>query len=376
MFEKRKEIAAIIVVLVVAITYLFFNDKPAESKSESVRHLILPNKASVTNDVLINEEPLKKRKGKETESIEPLTVEKGMQHEMQRVADIYEKRSQYAPYSLYLSPAQTDLIHPNQTHESPRTYDVDGQEVSILIEPANYRFTVEEIIDVNVQIRSSEEGLDSISKLEINLMETGSRKQWPMKIAGDSKQGRERVLKTTFDLGGELADFSGTDYSIVVKASFNNESPVIQSAPIKIVTSIAEVKSIGVNRIENNDLIIPVNIDADDSGYYQLSASLFDQRTNSAISFLIAKDRLSSGSNTLNIKVQGLVLIDKGFSGPFRLQGITLVKKSERPGMAEEYGTSEESYVIEAIDLNNFEAIPYEDPLTEQRLEFLRSIGQ
>jgi hypothetical protein len=44
--------------------------------------------------------------------------------------------------------------------------------------------------------------------------------------------------------------------------------------------------------------------------------------------------------------------------------------------MAEEYGISAESYEVDAIDLNDLESIPYEDPMTEQRLEFMRNIGQ
>jgi hypothetical protein len=318
--------------------------------------------------------------------LEPLTVEKGMHHEMQRVADIYEQRSKYAPYSLYLSPEQTDLINPNQSHESPRGYDVDGNNISILIKPGSYRFSSAEIVDVDIEIKSSVEGLKSVTKLMVDLMATSSKEKWSMKLTNDIQQSGTRSIKAELDLGSDLTsfsegsssegDFSEEGYSIVVQASFNGESPVIQSAPIKIVDSIAKVVGVGTNRVESNDLIIPIKIEADKSGYFQLSASLFDKKTNSAISFLIAKERLSSGSNTLEAKVQGLVLRDKGFSGPFRLQGITLVKKSERPGMKEEYGIAGESYSVDAIDLNDFESIPYEDPMTEQRLEFMRSIGQ
>lgn len=309
-------------------------------------------------------------------SLEPQTVEKGMQHEMQRVADIYEQRSKYAPYSLYLSAEQTDLINPNQSHESPRAYDIDGQSVSILINPLKYRFSTGQKIEVDIQIKSSAEGLKTISKLELDVMATNSKEQWPMKSVSDVQQEGVRTIKAEFDSSSEVARFTEEDYSVVVKASFNGESPVIQSAPIKIVNSIASIIGLGSSRIENNDLIIPINIEADKSGYYQVSASLFDVKSNAAISFLIAKERLSSGSNTLEAKVQGLVLRDKGLSGPFRLQGITLVKKSERPGMVEEYGISEESYSVDAVDLTDFESIPYEDPMTEQRLEFMRNIGQ
>lgn len=334
---------------------------------------------AATNSSIDNSEVAKvinKAKQEPYKPLESLSVEQGMQHEMQRVADIYEQRSKYAPYSLYLSPHQTDLINPNQSHESPRAYDVDGQSVSILIKPENYRFSIGQEINVDIQIKSSAEGLKAISKILVEVMATSNKETWPMTLVSDITQQGVRVLKAEFDLSRELAEFTEVDYSVVVKASFNNESPVIQSAPIKIVESIAEVTGIGSQRIEDNNLIIPIEIETEKSGYYQLSGSLFDARSNSAISFIIAKQRLSRGSNTLDAKVQGLVLRDKGFSGPFRLQGITLVKKSERPGMAEEFGLSADSYSVEAIDLNDFQSIPYEDPMTEQRLEFMRSIGQ
>lgn len=305
-----------------------------------------------------------------------LTVDEGMQHEMKRVADIYEQRSRYAPYSLYLSAEQTDLINPNQSYESPRAYDIDGIALSILIEPKNYRFSVGQKVEADIRIESSPEGLNEIEKIEIRLVGTKTKEQWRLKqIASPDKQGT-RNIQAAIDLNAELADFTEEDYSIRVEVGFNGEPPIKQSAPIKIVHSIAEITGLGSSRIEANDLIIPLNINTDKPGYYQVSASLFDIASNAAVSFLIAKERLSSGANTLEAKVQGLVLRDKGFSGPFRLQGITLVKKSERPGMLEEYGISAESYEVDAIDLNDFESIPYEDPMTEQRLEFMRSIGQ
>lgn len=318
----------------------------------------------------------KRLKSKMPEPLKSVTVDEGMQHEMLRVADIYEQRSKYAPYSLFLSNQQSDLIQPNQSHESPRAYDIDGQNVSILIKPKNYRFSVGQAIEVDVQVTSSKEGLKSMTSLAINLVATVSKEQWPLKTVNSMELEGSRSIQAVFDTSSEIGSLNESDYSVVVSASFNNESPIRQSAPIKIVNSIAEITGLGSNRIENNDLIIPIKIEADKAGYYQVSASLFDLASNSAISFLIAKERLSRGSNSLEAKVQGLVLRDKGFSGPFRLQGITLVKKSERPGMPEEYGISAESYDVDAVELNDFESIPYEDPMTEQRLEFMRSIGQ
>ncbi len=315
-------------------------------------------------------------KPKQAEPFQSVTVDEGMQHEMLRVADIYEQRSKYAPYSLFLSDQQTDLIQPNQSHESPRAYDIDGIALSILIKPKNYRFSVGQKIGTEVVIDSSPEGLNSVTKLQIDLVATQSKELWPLSIISSSDKQGTRRIQAEIDLSSELNSFVEEDYSLVVRVSFNAESPLKQSAPIKIVSSIAKITGLGSNRIDGNDLIIPIKIDADKSGYYQVSASLFDVTSNSAVSFLIAKQRLSSGSNTLNAKVQGLVLRDKGFTGPFRLQGITLVKKSERPGMLEEFGQSADSYNVEAVDLNDFESVPYEDPMTEQRLEFMRSIGQ
>jgi hypothetical protein len=372
--EKRKALFMFIAVIIGLVVFWPADEipQPLEPEASEVAiktppELIKPQTAA---------KPLKLVQPIQTSSPAAISVEQGMQHEMKRVADIYEQRSQYAPYSLYLSAEQTDLIHPNQSHESPRGYDVDGHNISILIKPKNYRFSATEKIEVEVFIQSSAEGLKSITQLTVDLMATNSKALWPLKIVRSHEQQGERRIQAELDLSNELTNFSAGDYSIAVKASFNGESPIIQSAPIKIVSTIARVVGLGQNRIENNDLIIPINIDADISGYYQLSASLFDVKSNSAISFLIAKERLSSGSNTLSVKVQGLVLRDKGFSGPFRLQGITLVKKSERPGMKEEYGIADKSYEVEGINLDDFESIPYEDPMTEQRLEFMRSIGQ
>lgn len=372
--EKRKALILLIVAVVALALFGPADDIPQTDDNKASQVIIQAPVELITPPVV--DKPLQAARPIKVPSPTTISVEQGMQHEMKRVADIYEQRSQYAPYSLYLSAEQSDLINPNQTHESPRAYDVDGQNISILIKPKNYRFSATEMIDVEVVIQSSVEGLKSITQLDVDLMATNSKKLWPLKIVSRHDQQGDRRIHAQLDLSSELSGFSAEDYSIVVKMSFLGEPPVIQSAPIKIVSTIAQVIGLGANRIENNDLIIPVLIDADVSGYYQLTASLFDAASNSAISFLIAKERLSSGSNTLNARVQGLVLRDKGFSGPFRLQGLTLVKKSERPGMAEEFGLAADSYSVDKVDLNDFESIPYEDPMTEQRLEFMRSIGQ
>ena len=375
MFIEKRKALILLIVAVVALALFGPADDIPQTDDNKASQVIIQAPVELIKPPVVDK-PLQAARPIKVPSPTTISVEQGMQHEMKRVADIYEQRSQYAPYSLYLSAEQSDLINPNQTHESPRAYDVDGQNISILIKPKNYRFSATEIIDVEVVIQSSVEGLKSITQLDVDLMATNSKKRWPLKIVSRHDQQGDRRIHVQLDLSSELNSFSGEDYSISVKMSFLGEPPVIQSAPIKIVSTIAQVIGLGANRIENNDLIIPVLIDADASGYYQLTASLFDAASNSAISFLIAKERLSSGSNTLNARVQGLVLRDKGFSGPFRLQGITLVKKSERPGMAEEFGLAADSYSVDKVDLNDFESIPYEDPMTEQRLEFMRSIGQ
>ena len=377
LLEKRKELLMLssIIIIVSVLFWPSSDDKLQEPEA-------LENSVNTTMVGNALEQPKKSKiengisEGNRPRPLEVISVEKGMQHEMQRVADIYQQRSKYAPYSLYLSSEQSDLINPNQSHESPRAYDIDGQSVSILIKPKNYRFSVGQKIEVDVQIKSSIEGLKSMTGLTINLVATSSKEKWPLKIINSNEKKGNRSIQAVFDPSSEIGSFTESDYSVIISASFNNEAPIKQSAPIKIVNSIANITGLGPTRIESNNLIIPINIETDKSGYYQVSASLFDLASNSAISFLISKERLSSGSSSLEAKVQGLVLRDKGFSGPFRLQGITLVKKSERPGMPEEYGTSAESYEIDAIDLNDFESTPYEDPMTEQRLEFMRSIGQ
>jgi len=372
--EKRKELLMLSAVIILGAVLLWSSTEDAGPQVEQdIADVVAENNFQLiqsANLILPEKTELKSK------PVRALSVDEGMQHEMLRVADVYEQRSKYAPYSLYLSSEQTDLINPNQSHESPRAYDIDGQSVSILIKPKNYRFSIGEKVEVDIQIKSSSEGLNTISSLGIAVMATRSKEQWPMKTVIDIEEKGQRSILAEFDPSSELDSFTEEDYAIIVKATFNGESPLTQSAPIKIVKSIAEITGLGTSRIEGNDLIIPINIDADVSGYYQVSASLFDVISNSAVSFLIAKERLSSGSNTLNAKVQGLVLRDKGFTGPFRLQGITLVKKSERPGMPEEFGLSADSYNVEAVDLNDFESVPYEDPMTEQRLEFMRSIGQ
>ena len=373
-FEKRKELLVLATVIVLGTVWLWgSSENSQEDTKQSTAVTVIANDIELQP---ITDPIIKPGHNVSAKTLPTLSVDEGMQHEMQRVADIYEQRSKYAPYSLYLSAEQTDLINPNQSHESPRAYDIDGHNVSILIKPKNYRFSLGEIITADIQIKSSVQGLDAITKLTVEVMARDKKTHWPMKKRMDIEQKGQRTLLAEFDPSAELEPMSDAEYSIIVKVEFNGESPVIQSAPIKIVESIAKITGLGRQRIEGNDLIIPINIEADKSGYYQVSGSLFDAPSNSAISFIIAKQRLSSGSNTLDAKVQGLVLRDKGFSGPFRLQGITLVKKSERPGMAEEFGLAADSYSVDKVDLNDFESIPYENPMTEQRLEFMRSIGQ
>lgn len=373
-FEKRKELLVLATVIVLGTVWLWgSSENSQEDTKQSAAVTVIANDIELQP---ITDPIIKSSHNVSAKTLPTLSVDEGMQHEMQRVADIYEQRSKYAPYSLYLSAEQTDLINPNQSHESPRAYDIDGHNVSILIKPKNYRFSLGEKITADIQIKSSVPGLDAITKLTVEVMARDKKTHWPMKKRMDIEQKGQRTLLAEFDPSAELEPMSDAEYSIIVKVEFNGESPVIQSAPIKIVESIAKITGLGRQRIEGNDLIIPINIEADKSGYYQVSGSLFDAPSNSAISFIIAKQRLSSGSNTLDAKVQGLVLRDKGFSGPFRLQGITLVKKSERPGMAEEFGLAADSYSVDKVDLNDFESIPYEDPMTEQRLEFMRSIGQ
>ena len=354
-----------VLIVVLAFVYLSWQkQKPDITNQTHVNEVVIlvePNKVKAPAIV-----PAHKAKAK------TMPVDKAMQDNLMNIADIYEIKSKFAPYSFPLSASQTDLINPNQTFEAERNYSAVGLNVAMKITPEKYRFTTTESISATVTVRDTGDSLEHIYGLRFNLVDLAGNELIPFNTVSVTNEDATR----TYELSAVIAE-QITSQEMLVRAELEtyNGKVIVQTAPVKVVKTVAEITSIGAISVEENNLVIPINISAEKGGYYQVTGSLFDKKTDKPVAYIIAKSKLSSGSGTIEAKVHGYTLKSQKMAGPFIFKGITVVKKSEGAGMTTTYGNSDQEYSINKIHLDDFEATEFEDPMAKMRLSFLKKIA-
>lgn len=301
------------------------------------------------------------------------SFDEGVQHEMMRVADIYEYRSQYPEYSVPLSSMQTDLLYPNQNHDAPRDYTEAGLPGSVSIKPTKFRYSTEEQIEAIVTL-TGEPGFQSmITDLSFNITDVNHQPIMPMTILGDISNETSRTITLSLKAHDIFAD---KDINVSVVMNTYTGEQFTQTAPIKVVESIGKILGIGSIDYLENDVVVPIKVEVKESGYYQITGSLIDAESQQPVTFITAQEKIGSGRQTIDAKIHGSILKSVGKPGPYLLRGITFVRKGEKPSVKTKYGEpSSEEFDIKKFDLDRLSGAAFEDPMAQQRLAFLRSMG-
>ncbi|MFC4701150.1 hypothetical protein ACFO4O_13330 [Glaciecola siphonariae] len=232
-----------------------------------------------------------------------------------------------------------------------------GQDVEVLVQIAG----VPSDADVDVSVEMVESDSANAAAIETIDVESNFSGQW---------EANETIPASTFEYGSLPEELQLNAYVTVDNEVFFSSSVFKYTQPSATVTGLD-------NPNPNNEYLdIPLNVDVHKSGYFYVSAVLYDQNNDTPLIQLQQEARLSSGSQEIVLKAHIQALKFKGNEGPYRLSNIRLKRGAEEGEQFDQAGNSEaKSYEVEGFGFDRYEDKTFFDPLAAERESFLRQLG-
>lgn len=275
-------------------------------------------------------------------------------------AEQYTQNIRYPEYSTPLTEAQAKAYRGNQFEPVELPLEGTGR-FTVTLE--KYRFVQDEDILVVATITGSSVVSD---RLEVTLESTEARRQHTSSSLSNTSGGE-------YYEGAIEADAEPGEYRLIVEASIDGK-PVRHASTLMIEPDLGEFDGLGSPRVSNNDLVIPVHFDANEPGFYALSAQLY--HNGRAVALLQDEKRLDGTTDTLELKAHGSVLAKRKITGELELRHLQIRRLPASPGDRTDYGFGpEEGYSFSPPDLDGLTDSPASDPESEHRAALLRQLA-
>ncbi|HLT14744.1 MAG TPA: hypothetical protein VK006_11665 [Marinobacter sp.] len=277
------------------------------------------------------------------------------------VADDYQQSIRYPDYSVPLSAAQAEAYQGNRYHPVGLPLEDDGL---FTVSLEKFRFTRGETILV----------VASLSGRQV----FGNTLSADLETADDQKPATSTVLKATESAGyfeGTLnSDYEPGEYRLIVEAKVDGR-PVRHASSLTIEPDLGDFEGLGTPYISGNDLVIPVEFTPESSGYYALSAQLFNGQK--PLAQLQVETSLGSSGGTLELRAHGSVIANHDISGALQLRHLQIRQLPARPGDRTHYAFGpDEGYEFSPPDLDQLRDEPAVNPESEQRAALLQQLAE
>ena len=277
------------------------------------------------------------------------------------VADEYAQTTRYPDYSIPLTRAQAEGYQGNRYHSVALPLQSDG-EFSVTLE--KFRFTRGEPILV----------VASLTGPQV----VGNNLSATLETAPDRDKTDTATLKPANSTGyfdGSLSsDHEPGEYRLIVEARVDGR-PIRHASSLTIEPDLGRFEGLGSASIEGNDLVIPVHFNAEASGYYSLSAQLYDNQE--PISLLQTETALGTGRNTIDLLAHGSVLANHDVKGALQVRHLQIRQLPARPGNRTHYAFGpDKGYEFSPPDLDRLRDEPAVNPESEQRAMLLQRLAE
>ncbi|WP_417518090.1 hypothetical protein [Marinobacter sp.] len=277
-----------------------------------------------------------------------------------KVADQYAQSVRYPPWSVPLTEAQAEGYQGNRYE--PVTLPLEnGGQFTVTLD--KFRFTRGE----DLLVVASLQGPQIMGySLQASLERPESR---------DSVRSAtlEQEAQTGYYQGSLSTDEEPGEYRLIVEATVDGK-PVRHASSLTIEPYLGDFEGLDDTYLSNNNLVIPVTFSPQASGFYALSAQLYNGQQ--PVAQLQAEKRLDRTSDTISLKAHGTVLANQSFNGKFQLRNLQIRQLPAKPGDRTHYAFGpDDGYSFEPPDLDDLNDTPAVNPESEQRAALLKQLA-
>ncbi|ASM49638.1 hypothetical protein PESP_a1534 [Pseudoalteromonas espejiana DSM 9414] len=273
----------------------------------------------------------------------------------EHVAMQYQSALKFPPYSQPLSPLDEDRLKPNQFYPVSSPIGESGNALTVSL--AQYRFVYPEDITLNITAQN-------LGKVSVELANTDTKAEISSKISSANNDAASVTFKGDESYPRNLQLF--------VEANVAGKTiPVV--AQIQYMPPSATLIDFDNAYPLNDNMITTAHLKVAKSGMYRVRANLYSDTT--PLAHLVAKKKLTKGSQTLDLKAHWSVL-PEGVTN-MRLSDFVIERMSPSPGELNSFGNTEiTEFEITDFAYDSLQQLPYQANEQERMsLEFLKGLA-
>lgn len=372
--KKSVLILLIIVILTVIALYFGFQDKEKNSIEPLTAQLNTPAIAKV---LVNNKNATKKTDFDENETIDESVYNPYesslLKAQVQQIADLYEDTAKYPLGSQPIkNVADARLPEPFEETGVETPFETEtGEKITLSAAVDKFQYYSGDQIQVRLNLNGAKAGA-FITVVAVLAGSSGDTSLETDLIANDASQTN---FTGVFDTTIAPPNTFSTEMIVKLLVGVDGEA-FFTTVAFRYNVASARLTSLGFVRANGPNMDIPLEYSVFTSGYYFVSAVLFDAQTDQPLIALQTEGRMTQGNGRLLMQAHIQALQEVGSEGPYVLKNIKAYRGAERGEQFDQPATSLKSeFGINAIPFSGYENDSYQDPLAQERIEFLRNIG-
>lgn len=295
--------------------------------------------------------------------------------QLKQVADIYAENIKYPITSqpIYNADEARDYKEFEQSEvDLPFPGDDDDQNpIRISAATNTFQYFQGDTVIVRVQIS----GAPQETFIDVKGVLSGSNGDLP--IEGVFHPNDESLTQFTAVFDTKLAPSSLLTHEMLVKLNVSvGDRPLFTTVAFRYSDASAQIIGVQQVRTEGPNLVIPLQVNVFQSGYYFVNGILEDAQTGRPLIQLQAEKRFLQGNGIINLSAHITALRRQASEGPYVLRSLRSHRGAE---VGERFdvpvSTSSPRYSIQGFPFSAYDDEEYENEDSEDVLEFLDGLG-
>ncbi len=295
--------------------------------------------------------------------------------QVQQIADAYEENARFPITSQPIrNPEDVRDFEPFEEAEVNLPFpdeDDEGEAIRLAAATNKFQYFRGDVIEARVRIlNASADDFQSVTGVL-----SGARGDLPNPISFDLSTSEANTFYGRFDTQLAAPELLSDEMLLKLSVTVGSRD-LFTTVALRYSNPSAQIIGLGLSQPQGAELVIPVQLNVFEPGYYFLTAVLDDANSGQALLQLQNEARLESGNAILNLKAHITALRESGSQGPYVLRQINLVRGAESGEATDRPGSSiQPQYPLPGFDFSAYSNEEFIDLEAQERLEFLRQIG-
>ena len=362
--------------IIVAVILIFFARDFAKNPNEKI--VMTSNQDLQSEETLVDDKSKKlivslAQEGEETEEVNPYETEvfKG---QVNLIADRYAETAKFPIGSQPIRNA-ADARQPKPYEETgvETPFETEsGETVGVFAAVDRFQYFTNDTINVRLELS----GVPNGDSVEADAVLSGTKGDTPLTIQLQAIDSSQSILTGAFDTS--LAPPSVFSQEMIVKLTLRiGGEPFLTTVGFNYTSASARLVGLGLVKPNGANLEIPLEYTVFNEGYYFVNAILSDEKTGRPLIAIQTEGRMSQGNGRLIAQAHILALKESGSEGPYILKNIKAHRGAER---GEKFdipaATIKPQFTVSGYSFSEYLDEEYQDPLAQERIDFLKNLGQ